>query len=130
MNHKKQAIFLLFLFSLLVSGWVAVPDTAIKALSTEIISKTASIAATQVGHSPDGSLFLSDTAFSHNCTWKNLDWVSPGASDEEMILVCRYLMDIASLETGHYGELFRMQLSRWNLSHNFRYLLSHAESSF
>ncbi len=36
MIHEKQAILPLFLFSLLVSGWDAVPETEIKALSTEI----------------------------------------------------------------------------------------------
>ena len=66
MIHEKQAILPLFLFSLLVSGWVAVPETAINALSTEIKSKPAAIVVMQVGKSPDGSLFLSDTAYSPN----------------------------------------------------------------
>jgi len=53
MIHKKQAILPLLLFSFLVSGWVAIPETEIKALSTEIKSKPTSIAATQVENSPE-----------------------------------------------------------------------------
>ena len=53
MIHKKQAILPLLLFSFLVSGWVAIPETEIKALSTENKSKPTSIAATQVENSPE-----------------------------------------------------------------------------